>query len=441
MNYRFSTSLASLALAAFVVGATLLGSQALPVTAAAPSDLLSTGIQQYKQGKYADAMQSLGAFASKDTSATRATAYYYIACCLYQTGRMEDAKRYFDSVARAYPKSPEASMAQAMLTRIAGSASPGQAAATATATASAGGGGGGGGPFNSKMMPATGAQSSARPAPEPADDEDDNRRDPRYEAEYAALPQSARIPFTRGENGHMQVTVWVNGRPIPCWFDTGASAHFGLNHLRTVGLSVPANARKSKTYGWAGKEVPIWFFDADLKIGDMKRRVPISVEENMTLPPLVGQEFLKELRYEIDDKGGIMTLTKTRSSAKDNNFNSLYDVPCIHMNGDDLVPLEVEGKKTVAFIDTGASSTILHPSTLKQLRIEVPEDAPVVSIMGVGGSTRMYVMELDLAIGPIRRQNFRCLIGGAAGNAIGQDFMQGWRFTVDQQRHLLRFFH
>jgi predicted aspartyl protease len=421
---------------------------ALPGAAA---DLLSTGIQQYKQGKYAEAIKSLGAFAGRDNTA--ATAYYYIACCLYKSGRIEDAKRYYESVARSYPGSQEAQMSQDMLSRLAAAKPAGDQPTSAGAsggtgvfpsgkTSAAASVAAGGGPFNSRVTPATGAQFAAKPAPPPADDDDgDEEHDARYEAEYAALPQATRIPFKRGDGGHMQVTVWLNNRPINCWFDTGAHAHFGLNHLQQVGISVPQNAQTSYASGWAGKKVPIWLMQADMKMGDMKRRVPISVEENMGLPPLVGQEFLRELRYEIDDKGGVMTLSKTRSSKKDNQFNSMYDVPCVQMRGDDIVPLEVEGKKTTAFIDTGAANTILHPSTLAQLKIEVPDDAPVVSMSGVGGSVRMWVMELDLAIGPIRRQNFRVLVGGAAGNAIGQDFMQGWRFTVDHQRHLLRFFH
>lgn len=83
----------------------------------------------------------------------------------------------------------------------------------------------------------------------------------------------------------------------------------------------------------------------------------------------------------------------------------------------------------------------MSPATLAQLGIEIDPNAPRVAIGGVGGSTTCRVMELDLQVGPVRRQNFRTLIGGAAGNAIGQDFMQGWRYTVDHDRHLLRFFH
>ncbi|MFN8658083.1 MAG: retroviral-like aspartic protease family protein [Candidatus Obscuribacterales bacterium] len=385
------------------------------------ADQLSEGITLYKAGKLPDAVKSLSAFiSSHQNSPQDSTAYYYLACCYYQSGQTAEAKRLYETIASAYPKSEEARTAQQMLARL---QAPGSVFPLAVGSA----------------VPA-----KAAPAPSTAVSSDDNSGDTaeerRYEAEYAALPQSTRVVFKRDEGGHMYVTVWLNNRPIKAIFDTGAHAHFGLNHLSQVGISVPADAKTSNAYGWAGRPVPIWLMDASLKLGDMTRRVPITVEENMALAPLVGQEFLKELRYEIDDKGGVMTLSKTRTRAA-NQYNSMYDVPCMQVDGDDMITLEVEGKKTVAIIDTGAQVTILSPATLAQLGIEIDSNAPRVSIGGVGGSTTCRVMELDLQVGPVRRQNFRTLIGGAAGNAIGQDFMQGWRYTVDHDRHLLRFFH
>lgn len=405
---------------------TLLTAGFLSLSAPAISaDQLSEGITLYKAGKLPDAVKSLSAFiSSHQNSPQNSTAYYYLACCYYQSGQTAEAKRLYETIASAYPKSEEARTAQQMLARL-------QAPAGATGSVSS---------------PAVGSAAPAKAAPAPSaaassdDNSDDTAEERRYEAEYAALPQSTRVVFKRDEGGHMYVTVWLNNRPIKAIFDTGAHAHFGLNHLSQVGIAVPANAKTSNAYGWAGRPVPIWLMDASLKMGDMTRRVPITVEENMALAPLVGQEFLKELRYEIDDKGGVMTLSKTRTRSA-NQFNSMYDVPCMQVDGDDMITLEVEGKKTVAIIDTGAQVTILSPATLAQLGIEIDPNAQRVAIGGVGGSTTCRVMELDLQVGPVRRQNFRTLIGGAAGNAIGQDFMQGWRYTVDHDRHLLRFFH
>jgi hypothetical protein len=33
------------------------------------------------------------------------------------------------------------------------------------------------------------------------------------------------------------------------------------------------------------------------------------------------------------------------------------------------------------------------------------------------------------------------LIGGAGMNALGQDFLQGYKFTIDEKQRLIRFFH
>ena len=338
------------------------------------ADQLSEGITLYKAGKLPDAVKSLSAFiSSHQNSPQDSTAYYYLACCYYQSGQTAEAKRLYETIASAYPKSEEARTAQQMLARL---QAPGSVSSPAVGSA----------------VPA-----KAAPAPSTAVSSDDNSGDTaeerRYEAEYAALPQSTRVVFKRDEGGHMYVTIWLNNRPIKAIFDTGAHAHFGLNHLSQVGISVPADAKTSNAYGWAGRPVPIWLMDASLKMGDMTRRVPITVEENMALAPLVGQEFLKELRYEIDDKGGVMTLSKTRTRSA-NQFNSMYDVPCMQVDGDDMITLEVEGKKTVAIIDTGAQVTILSPATLAQLGIEIDPNAQRVAIGGVGGSTTCRVMEL-----------------------------------------------
>lgn len=416
---------------------------------AALSDPLATGIAKYKQQKYAEAIQSLNVFLTRNAASPSAsTAYYYMACCYYQAGRIEDAKRLYETVARSYPRSAEAPISNDMLTRLAvataaGNTSRSDPSGTATAHGNATLATAGGSSVSGRMSPVSPLKSAGATAlaDTTADTDETPAEKARYEAEYAALPHSSRVQFTRDEGGHMYVTVWVNNHPIKAIFDTGAHAHFGLNHLAQVGVSVPANAERSYTSGWAGKPVPIWVMDADLKLGEVKRRVPITVEENMTLPPLVGQEFLKEMRYEIDDKGGVMTLSKARSSKTDSAYSSIYDVPCLHVNGDDVIPVMIQGRKASAIIDTGAQITIFSPDTLKGLGIDIPPDAPVTSIGGVGGSLRCNIVELDLQVGPVRKQNFRTFVGGNAGNAIGQDFLQGWRYTVDQERHLMRFFH
>ena len=265
-----------------------------------------------------------------------------------------------------------------------------------------------------------------------------------YKAEYAKLPDESQIRFTPGDHGEMFVDASVDGHPIKCHFDTGAAGFFGMNHLRQANISPPKGKPDSYTHGWAGRPVPVWKMTVDVKIGDMTRRIPISVAEDWSSLPLIGQDFVRDYQYTIDRAAGRMTLhKKTAASAIANApVNSLYDVPCVFENERDYVSLDVGGRKYAhVLIDTGASNTILSLAAASQLGIEIPRGAHYVMGAGVGGSLPFAIVNVDLQLGPVTRREFPVMIGGNMGCAIGQDFMSGWRFTVDRDKKLLRFFH
>jgi hypothetical protein len=96
---------------------------------------------------------------------------------------------------------------------------------------------------------------------------------------------------------------------------------------------------------------------------------------------------------------------------------------------------------TKVLVDTGASSTIISLPQATAAGIVIPASAPYMAIQGVGGDLEVRQVTVDLRLGPIVRNDFPVLVGGTHGSAIGQDFMSGWRFTVDRDRGLLRFFH
>lgn len=264
-------------------------------------------------------------------------------------------------------------------------------------------------------------------------------------AELASLPQTAKLRFRHGDNGHMLVDAYLNGHFVKAWFDTGASAFITSKSLKAAGISPPAREPESYTRGWAGKAVPMWRVPMKVTIGDLTRNLMVGVQQSSpddqetSILPLIGQDFIKGYRYSIDESGGWIYLTKNGGESKD--YNAAYDVPCIKRGKDDYVALEVNGKKIAAFIDTGAAHTIMDAATYASLGLTIPADAPAYGMTGVGGGFVCHEVELDLRLGPIRRNGFKVMVGGTAGNGIGQDLMKGWRFTVDHDRNLLRFFH
>lgn len=282
------------------------------------------------------------------------------------------------------------------------------------------------------------SQSSSRPSQSSsASSKADN--DP----ELASLPPTAKLRFRHGEHGHMIVDAYLNGHPIKAMFDTGANTYLNTNALKSAGIAPPGRPPDTYARGWAGAAVPCWRMKLQLKVGDLTRNQTITFQQSSadgdSLLPLIGQDFISGYKYSIDEQGGWINLVKKGGETAD--YNSAYDVPCVKQGKDDYVPLEINGKRVAAFIDTGASSTIIDELTFARLGLTMPSDAPYVGMSGVGGGFTCRQVELDLRLGPVRKNGFKVLVGGTAGNGIGQDFMSGWRYTVDHDRNLLRFFH
>jgi predicted aspartyl protease len=388
------------------------------------------GIQLYKQGKYLEAATALNAqIKTNKNTAQLPTLYYYLACCYYSCNDPESAKRAYRYIRNTYPTSPEARMAGDMLARL----DPQSAAAQPTTRSSIvrESGSGSSDDTAAAVSALKKALTQARVGLE--------RGRMTSADELAKLPDSNKFYFKREGNGHMAVTPMINGSPIACWFDTGAGAHFGMNHLKAAGIDTAKARPAGYTRGWAGTAVPVWSMPMTVRLGNLTRNLVATIEENMTLNPLIGQDFVDGYQYEIDDKAGVVSMKK--SFGNEQAVSSLYDVPCRLERGDDVFEMTANGRKYTAFVDTGAANTIINYGTARKIGLEIPDDAEVVWMTGVGGNVSMRVCYYDLRLGPITRKDFRVLVGGQAGNCIGQDFMEGWRFKVDRQKNLIRFFH
>jgi predicted aspartyl protease len=379
------------------------------------------------------------------TQAESARIYYLLGCCYYSSNRPDDAEKLFDSVIGSYPASEEAKLSQQMLTRM-GKLVPAKTSAVAPskdqvpetlktqedALALAK-------KMMEKMMAGEDISKMAKPSNAKYVFNDEGGYEP--DSPHDRLPEQTRIYYEPTNDGHMVVNGWVNNRPMRMWFDTGATAHFGKNDLAAAGIPLPQGKPDGYTTGWAGTIVPIWHMYADVRIGDVSRRLPISVEENSTLPPLIGTDFTRGYEVEIDRAGKRLNLKRNKPGGDTSKLDSLYDLPCTTSGHDVFLKMTVNKRQCDVFIDTGASNTIINAATADRLGIEIPPDAPSMMFTGVGGGTRMRQVPLDVTLGPITRHDFPVFIGGKAGNCIGQDLMSGWRFKVDRDRHLVRFFH
>ncbi|MBX9690258.1 MAG: aspartyl protease family protein [Candidatus Obscuribacterales bacterium] len=387
----------------------------------ASNDNLAAADRLVKDEKYKDAVSLLR------KSPQSARNFYYQGYCYYRLKHEPESKQLFQFVLSQYPQSPEAKLADEFLRRIDphyDSAPYKQTLLTQKASANSSA-------LNQNARIIETPELLAKP-PQNHDSK-----------ELGDLPQEARIFFTPAvSTGHMMVDASVDGHPVKCMFDTGAPGIlFGKNQLRQLGILPPQGPATTSVSGWAGVALPAWTMKLKVKVANLERILPATIQEDFDLPPLIGYSFIRGYQYEIDQKAKCMLLKKEQRDEKSQSINSLYDLPCRILGTKAIVPVDINGRKTPFFIDTGAAITILNSRDAAALRIEIPSDAPVMMAGGVGGLSPYRAVNVDIRLGPIVRRDFQILIGGYAGNALGQDFMQGWRFSVDEKKSLLRFFH
>jgi len=257
-------------------------------------------------------------------------------------------------------------------------------------------------------------------------------------ADMSALPDHASFYFTKESGGHMGVTIMVNGHQVPAYFDTGASAYFYKDQLLAAGIDCNRAQKAGFGQGWAGTPVPVYAMEAEVKLGTLTRKIPIVFEEGNTglQKNLIGQSMIQGYQYEIDDKGGRVDLKKTIEKTEQ-KFNSMYDIPLKVVGSQDIIEIEVNGQRVQTFIDTGAVSTVIDNPTAQRCGIDSTGSQ---SMTGVGGAFTVGLGTARIRLGPISKE-CGIHIGGSGGNCIGQDIMEGWRFKIDREHGLLRFFH
>ena len=110
------------------------------------------------------------------------------------------------------------------------------------------------------------------------------------------------MPFVR-EGKEMVVTAYINGRPQQFYFDTGAeSVLLSPAHVRSIGLSIPEDARAGKVQGIAGSSNAVMFPVRRMTMGPIdKSDVMVTVSDGLSAGHgLLGQEFYQGWQYTID---------------------------------------------------------------------------------------------------------------------------------------------
>lgn len=270
--------------------------------------------------------------------------------------------------------------------------------------------------------------------------------------DLSSLPDEDTIPFTKNASGHLVVQAELNGRPLEMLFDTGANGcNAGMNHLKTAGVDTSnLKGRSGVVGGSSGGAVGIKIVPMSLKLGKTTRVVDMWLQENSPSAPLVGQNFLKGLQYEINNQLHVIRLKKSTNVAT-NSVAEKYDprdrnaVP-FKMNGQNIiVPVEVSGMEVPMIFDTGAFGVVFPLQMWSQIIKHFKSPPKLVGrgmTAGIDGPTPTLVYVVDrIDFGPVSMTDVKVFVSspGPPIPLLGQNVLGTEKFIIDNSKNIIRF--
>jgi clan AA aspartic protease (TIGR02281 family) len=118
------------------------------------------------------------------------------------------------------------------------------------------------------------------------------------------------VPFTRVGN-ELQVVASVNGHETTAFFDTGAfGTMFSMSAARSMGLSIPHDARPMMVSGVGGGSIAFRFRVDRVALGPVqKQNMEIVVAPSCPMS-LIGQDFFKDKRFTIDNEAQVIKFAR-----------------------------------------------------------------------------------------------------------------------------------
>jgi clan AA aspartic protease (TIGR02281 family) len=401
--------------AAWLLPAVLIALLSLTTPSALASSDFDRGVKLYAQRDYKNANICFEQAVRDDPK--NATALYYKALSLHQSGDLNAAVQCYSGICASFPGTPEAKNAAQALAQTKGVKTSSSNSATGSASAT--------------VVPVS---------------KDIYERSNVGDEELASLPEQGSVPFSRGPGGHIMITAYVNNRAMQVIFDTGASlCLFGQNHLDAAGVTgAKLTGEKSAVGGVGNTATPTLEEIVSIRVGNITRTMPVSVCAKASLPPLLGETFYNGYYCDIDSSAGVIRFTKKTSKRR--YSSTAYDtinIPYETMGNNLVVLAKVNGASCPMIFDTGAGGVVFSYSQAVSIGLHIPRDARTVVNSGVGGMAGGYRFEVDqLEVGPIRKTHVPVdvlMSGGPPLGLLGQSFLSDRRFTIDYDTHQIRF--
>lgn len=406
---------------------------ALVLVHCAPS-CFAQGAEEFQRGTAAYGQKNYAAAIGHFTQSAQkgnVTATYYLAMCHLGLKQNAKAIELFQHISKNFPNTQEADLANKYLGSL--GQAPGVAATQMSAVKSS-------------------AESAAEAMIEKAEK--------LSEAQWKALPQTARIPFQM-KNGHMYVQTKIKGRYVNIIFDTGASM-CGISRTDFPDLFSAAEIEK-------GPEIPVsrphgvqlmHLVNGEVSVDRITRNCTFMVTNEPGVS-VIGQNFFKEYTYEIDGfyirmtkapyvspliakakaeaklnevkaappgkTGSAQTRSVSTSASSPVNSSDKYTVPFEREKNCMIVEVMVNGKPTKATFDTGCApdGLVMPMWFVKKLGIEHNSDGYYAERAEIGPIIRKYA-KVHFANG------LDCIL-------IGPKFFGDRPYTVDPTNNVIKF--
>lgn len=375
------------------------------------------GVSFYKTGRYREALEIFENVFGREPR--NVNALYYVADCLLRTGDTSRAAFCYQQIVSSFPGTVPAQYARRALLGIARKPA---GAGAGNESASSYGAGAGNGAGNS-----AGSGSSVY-----------------GQAAYSAGDTGAEeetVPFTRQESGHLQISCEIDGRRQDMIFDTGAGQCVASREqFEALGLTIPDDAAQGSATG-VGGTVKTWQVPVEIKLGSIKRRVVIAVMDTLPTLPLLGETFFGDFQYVIDNTSN--TIHFARRGTEDAPPGDTIDVPFVREDSELAVQAKVNGQPVKLFFDTGANQTVFPQSVIERTEPSQWQFKAFGTSTGVGGqqSCKAYIVE-SMELGGLKQYDFEVVVVEELpipNGLLGQDFFANKKFTIDNQRNLIRF--
>lgn len=403
----------SLALSAAIFG--------WPSAAALAVDVYATGVKQLTAKQFAPAALSFKQAIKANPK--NAMAYYYLGLAKHYQGDRQGALESYSKVLSSFPGTDACNLA------VRGMAS-----------------------IDPTILEKLGLSSGPAAAPAPVQrSQQGGSQQARGQSPFGPndiVPQETRVNFNK-EFNCMIVDARINGRSIKMMLDTGAeNTVLGENTLQNLNLPVPTTGQTVDIYGSGstGAQKALVHY-VELSLGGITRKnFPILVKKEFDNYPLIGQSFLRGMRYTVDGNNNTVVLQRADAAPATASSSRGYDASDVpfQLEGREMtVMVQVNGRNMPMWFDTGASWITFTRSQAAAAGISVPDDAPVVNTKGAGGqNTQRMVRVQSIKLGPVEKRDFEVGVVDQSAQErplLGGAFLSDQQYTIDNERKIIHF--